>query len=72
VGNGYRIALSANADRLDYYKTRVISYDDSPEGIAAAYRARELLGTGRVQISSQGQGIVDLTIVVGRDFLRTR
>ncbi|HEU4488387.1 MAG TPA: LytR C-terminal domain-containing protein [Actinomycetota bacterium] len=70
-GNGYEIALSGNADRLDYYKTRIISYDDSPESVEAAHRARDLLGTGIVRVSPQGQGIVDLTIVVGRDFLRT-
>ena len=72
VGNGYQITLSGNAERLDYYRTHIVSYDPSPEGIAAARRARELLGAGTVQVSSQGQGIVDLTIVVGRDFLRTR
>jgi hypothetical protein len=71
AGNGYEIALSGNADRLDYYKTRIISYDDSPESVEAAHRARDLLGTGIVRVSPQGQGIVDLTIVVGRDFLRT-
>ena len=72
VGNGFQITLSGNADRLDYYSTRIITYDSSPEGIAAARQARALLGIGKVQVSSQGQGIVDLTIVVGRDFLRTR
>ncbi len=72
VGEGYQITLSGNADRLDYEWTRIVSYDSSPEGLAAARRARALLGTGMVQVSSQGQGIVDLTIVVGRDFLRTR
>ncbi|MDQ3661824.1 MAG: LytR C-terminal domain-containing protein [Actinomycetota bacterium] len=72
VGNGFQITLSGNADRLDYHSTRIVSYDSSPEGIAVARQARALLGTGKVQVSSQGQGIVDLTIVVGRDFLRTR
>ena len=72
VGNGYQITLSGNADRLDYFKTRIVTYDSSPEGLAAARQAQALLGAGTVQVSSQGQGIVDLTIVVGRDFLRTR
>ena len=72
VGNGFQVTLSANADRLNYHATRIISYDSSPEGLAVAREARALLGTGKVQVSSQGQGIVDLTIVVGRDFLRTR
>lgn len=72
VGNGFQITLSGNADRLDYFRTRIVTYDSSPEGLAVARQAQALLGAGTVQVSSQGQGIVDLTIVVGRDFLRTR
>ncbi len=70
VGEGYRVLLSGNAQRLDYFKTRIVTYDSSEEGLDAAERARELLGVGEVQISSQGQGIVDLTVVVGRDFVQ--
>jgi hypothetical protein len=72
VGKGFRVILSGNAPRLNYRTTRVVTYDPSPEGQALAQRAVELLGVGEVQISAQEQGIVDLTIVVGRDFLRTR
>ncbi|MDQ4065261.1 MAG: LCP family protein [Actinomycetota bacterium] len=71
VGQGFRVVLTSNARRLDYERTLVITYDDSEEGLAAAERARRLLGVGEVQVSVQEQGIVDLTIVVGRDFLRT-
>lgn len=70
VGAGFRVVLTGNARRLDYERTLVITYDDSDEGRAAAERARRLLGVGEVQVSVQEQGIVDLTIVVGRDFLR--
>lgn len=71
VGEGFRVILSGNAKRLDYEKTLIITYDPSPEGQALARRAQELLGVGELQISTQDQGIVDLTIVVGKDFLRT-
>ena len=70
VGAGFRVVLTGNARRLDYERTLVITYDDTDEGRAAAERARRLLGVGEVQVSVQEQGIVDLTIVVGRDFLR--
>ena len=70
VGEGFRVILSGNARRLDHEQTLVITYDDSADGLALAERARELLGTGEVQISGQEQGIVDLTIVVGKDFPR--
>lgn len=70
VGEGFRVILSGNARTLDYETTLIVTYDSSDEGIALAERARDLLGVGEVQIATQQQGIVDLTIVVGKDFLR--
>ena len=72
VGKGFRIELSGNADNFNYKATKVITYDPSPAGQALATKARDLLGVGEVQVSGQGQGSVDLTIIVGKDFLRTR
>lgn len=72
IDAGYRVVLTGNAPRLNYRKTLVITYDDSPEGLALAERTRKLVGVGEVQVSGQSQGIVDLTIVIGKDFLRTR
>ena len=66
----FRVILSGNARSLDYETTLIVTYDSSKKGLATAERARELLGVGEVQVSAQGQGIVDLTIVVGEDFLR--
>lgn len=72
IGAGFRVVLTGNAPRLNYEKTLVVTYDDSPEAQAVADRARELIGVGTVQVSAQQQGIVDLTIVIGKDYLRTR
>jgi hypothetical protein len=72
VGHGFKIILSGNAPRLDYPRTRIVTYDSSAAGLAAARRARALIGLGVVQVSAQPQGIVDLTVVVGKDFLRNR
>jgi hypothetical protein len=72
VGKGFRIELSGNADSFRYKTTKVITYDPSPAGQALATKARDLLGVGEVQVSGQGQGSVDLTIIVGKDFLRIR
>ena len=66
----FRVLLSGNARSLDYEETLIVTYDSSDEGLEIAERAQELLGVGEVQVSAQGQGIVDLTIVVGKDFLR--
>jgi hypothetical protein len=72
VGQGFRVILSGNASRLDHETTLVIAYEDSAEARALAQRARDLLGVGEVRVSTQEQGIVDLTIVVGKDFLRSQ
>ncbi len=70
VDKGFRVIVSANARRFDYDRSLIIIYDDSPESEAIARKARSLLGGGEIQVSTQDQGIVDLTIVVGKDFLR--
>ena len=70
IGEGFRVILPGNAQRLDYPRTLIITYDSSDHGISLAEKARELLGLGEVQVSAQQQGIVDLTIVVGEDWLR--
>ena len=72
IGEGFRVILSGNARRFDYETTVIVTYDGTEEGQALAERARDLLGVGEVQISSQHQGSVDLTIVIGKDFLRAR
>ena len=70
VRGGFRVVLSGNAPRLDYSKTLVITYDRTAAGLALAEEARDLLGVGQVQVAGQQQGIVDLTVVVGKDYLR--
>jgi hypothetical protein len=69
-GEDYRVTLTGNVPGFGAHKTLVVTYDASPDGIAAAERARDLLGVGEVQISGQGRVSVDLTIVVGKDFLK--
>jgi polyisoprenyl-teichoic acid--peptidoglycan teichoic acid transferase len=71
VGHGFRVLLTGNARALTYRKTLIVTYDETAAGRDLAQRARDLLGVGQVQVSAQQQGIVDLTIVVGKDFLRT-
>jgi hypothetical protein len=70
-GEGFRVILSGNARRLNYRETLVITYDRSSKGVGLAEKTRDLIGVGEVQVAAQSQGIVDLTIVVGKDFLQT-
>ena len=69
VGEGYKVVLSGNANRLDYETTQIVIYESTPEAQAAGERAAELLGVGNLQVSVNQQGIVDVTIVVGKDFV---
>jgi hypothetical protein len=70
VDAGFQVTLSGNARALDHPNTLIVTYDSSAEGLEEAERVRELLGLGEIQVSPQTQGIVELTVVVGRDFLR--
>ena len=71
VGNGFKIEVSSNAQSFDHRRTLIIVYDNEPESLALAEQAKELLGVGKVQVQVQQQDIVDLTIVVGKDFLKS-
>jgi hypothetical protein len=70
LAEGFRVVLSGNARNLNESRTLIVTYDASPEGLELAEQARDLIGVGEVQVSRLDQGIVDLTIVVGKDFLR--
>jgi hypothetical protein len=70
VGRGFRVVRSGNAADFGHRPTLIVTYDPSAQSRKIAQRARRLLGVGQVLVSAQEQGIVDLTIVVGRDFLR--
>jgi polyisoprenyl-teichoic acid--peptidoglycan teichoic acid transferase len=65
---GYRILLTGNADRFTHETTRIVVYDDSSEQLAIARDIQERLGAGEIERSGTPQSVVDVTIVVGRDF----
>lgn len=65
---GYRVVLTGNADRFTYEVTRIIVHDDAPATLAAARDVRDRLGVGEIERAGIPQTVVDLTIIVGRDF----
>lgn len=67
VAIGARVTLTGNADRFDYEATRIVYYDGGDE--AAARRVRDALGVGTLERSSIALDAVDVTVVVGRDFV---
>ena len=67
VPDGFHIAVTGNAQRFDYRRTRIVFYRDAD--LAIAQRIRERLGIGLIEKGRTQQTIVDITIVVGQDFL---
>jgi hypothetical protein len=61
-----RVAYTGNADSFEHDETQVVFYDRKDQAVAE--RVRDALGVGRVVLSRVPLGIVDITVVVGRDF----
>jgi hypothetical protein len=66
VPAGARVVLSGNADSFAYAQTQIVFYDRSQQ--QAAERVHQALGTGRLVLSRQPLDVVDVTVVIGRDF----
>lgn len=70
-GGAFQIVLTDDADRSDHAETEIRVYQDTPEAMEVAEAVRQRLGVGTIQVSTQGRPSVDVTIIVGRDFLDT-
>lgn len=68
-GSEFRVVLTENAPHFEYDGTQIVIYRDESAPLAAARRVREVLGVGSISISRQPQSVVDLTIIVGSDFI---
>lgn len=68
-GLGFRIVLSENARSFDFLETQIVIYEETPERLRAARQVQEALGVGTILVSRQPQSVVDMTVVVGADFL---
>jgi hypothetical protein len=66
LGPGFDVHLTGNAASFDHTETEIVYYDRAKQ--ATAERVREALGVGRLLLSRRPIGVVDVTIVVGRDF----
>ena len=67
VPAGARVELSGNADSFGYAVTQIVFYDD--DSLEAARTVQAALGVGEVVRSQLNLGVVDVTVVVGADFL---
>lgn len=66
-GGRFRIVRTDNARSFDFADTQILVYDRAR--LADARRLRALLGVGTISVSRRPQSVVDLTVVVGADFL---
>ena len=65
---GFRLVETGNAASFDVPETRIVVYDDTPEQLAIAQQAQQLLGVGRIEVSEVPVSVVDVTVIVGADF----
>jgi len=57
---------TGNASSFGFRRTRIVVYREAD--VPVAQRIRALLRVGQIEIALTRQTIVDVTIVVGRDF----
>ena len=69
LGPGFDVRLSGNASTFDHARTQIVYYE--PEGQAAAERVRKALGVGTLVLSRRPLDVVDVTVIVGKDFKPT-
>ncbi len=72
IPKGFRVVLNQNARSFDYDTTQIVVYTGSAQALATGEEVKRVLGVGELVVSRQQQGIVDLTIVVGKDFLEAK
>ena len=63
---GARVVVTGNADSFAYPQTQVVFYDRAKQ--AAAQAVQRALGAGKLVFSRQALDVVDVTIVIGKDF----
>ena len=63
---GVRIALTGNANRFNFDQTQVVFYERGDQALAE--RVRQALGVGRLVLSRNRLDVVDVTVIVGKDF----
>jgi LytR cell envelope-related transcriptional attenuator len=63
---GVEVKLTGNAGRLDYQETQIVFYRRDDEEVAQ--RVQKALGVGRLVLSRNPLDVVDVTVIVGRDF----
>ncbi|MCA1840578.1 MAG: LCP family protein [Actinobacteria bacterium] len=72
IPKGFRVILDQNAKSFDYDATQIVVYSSSKTAMAVAQEVRSALGVGEIIVSKQQQSVVDVTVVVGKDYLKKK
>lgn len=66
LGTAVEVKLTGNAARFDFTETQVVFYDRAKQ--AEAQQVRDALGVGKLVFNRNPLDVVDVTIIVGKDF----
>nr|MDQ3575967.1 LytR C-terminal domain-containing protein [Actinomycetota bacterium] len=66
LGAGFDVHLTGNAARFDYERSQIVFYDRDQQVVAD--RVRQTLGVGTLVMSRRPLDVVDVTVIVGKDF----
>ena len=66
LGAGFDVRLTGNAANFNYDRTEIVFYHRDQE--PTADRVRHLLGVGTLVLSRRPLDVVDVTVIVGKDF----
>ncbi|HSH61403.1 MAG TPA: LCP family protein, partial [Acidimicrobiales bacterium] len=66
LGAGFDVRLTGNAANFAYERTEIVFYDRDQEAVAD--RLRQALGVGALVLSRRPLDVVDVTVIVGKDF----
>ena len=69
VPAGLRIEVTGNAPAFNYRSTRIVIYSNDAAGLALGQEIRNLLGVGSIEVGTRAETIVNVTVVLGKDFL---
>jgi anionic cell wall polymer biosynthesis LytR-Cps2A-Psr (LCP) family protein len=69
VPAGLRVEVTGNADNFNYRSTKIVIYGDDAAALALGQEIRNLLGVGTVEVGTRASSVVDVTVVLGKDFL---
>jgi len=66
LGKGFSIVDIKNADNFNYQQTQLIIYNEKK--LSAANKVKKLLGFGNISTKNTPQDVVDIVIILGKDF----